>query len=168
VIRLVVILFAGLVAFGYHTLAAEPNRMPVYSALSLTGEPLALHERLGQVILLNAWATWCEPCRKEMPSLQQLYGKFRAQGLQIVGVNVDAEAPGYRGRIADMLERLGIQYEILLDPQNRFARAFRAIGVPQTILIDRGGVIVQQWRGGFDPLDEQVVALIERTLQRTP
>lgn len=167
-IQLSAILLVGLLVFGHQAVAAEPNRMPVYSALSMAGEPLALHERLGQVMLLNVWATWCEPCRKEMPSLQRLHGKFRAQGLQIVGVNVDAEAPGYRERIADVLQRLGIQYEVLLDPQNRFARTFRAIGVPQTILIDRGGVIVQQWRGGFDPLDEQVVALIERTLKRTP
>lgn len=146
----------------------EIGGMPPYTVASMTGEPVALHERRGKVTVLNIWATWCGPCRKEMPSLQVLHQKFQERGLEVVGVNVDAPQADQLKRIQELTQRLGIDYTILLDPEQKFVRTFRTIGVPQTLLIDRSGRILRHWRGAFDPMAADVVTLIERVLSQAP
>lgn len=144
--------------------ANDAGRLPPYTVVSLTGEAVALHESRGKVMVLNIWATWCGPCRKEMPSLQQLHRQFQERGLDVVGVNVDAPQDDQPKRIQELTRRLGIDYEILLDPEQKFVRIFRAIGVPQTLLIDRSGRILRHWRGEFDPMAADVVRLVEQVL----
>jgi|CXWL01.1.fsa_nt_gi peroxiredoxin len=144
------------------------GQLPPYTVVSLTGETVALHESRGRVTVLNIWATWCGPCRKEMPSLQVLHQKFQERGLEVVGVNVDAQQADQLKRIQELTQRLGIDYTILLDPEQKFVRTFRAIGVPQTLLIDRSGRILRHWRGAFDPMAADVVTLIERALSQAP
>jgi peroxiredoxin len=154
--------FTGMVG---PVLAADvAGQLPPYTVVSLTGETVALHESRGRVMVLNIWATWCGPCRKEMPSLQLLHQKFQEPGLDVVGVNVDAPQADQLKRIQELTHRLGIDYTILLDPEQKFVRTFRAIGVPQTLLIDRSGRILRHWRGEFDPMAADVVRLVEQVL----
>lgn len=155
-------IFSGLVGTVWAT--DEIGGMPPYTVVSMTGEPVALHERRGKVTVLNIWATWCGPCRKEMPSLQKLHRQFQDRGLDVVGVNVDAPQADQQQRIQELTHRLGIAYTILLDPEQKFVRTFRAIGVPQTLLIDRSGRILRHWRGEFDPMAADVVSLVEQAL----
>ena len=130
--------------------AAEPA--PNYAAMRLHGEgELSLSELRGDVVLLNGWATWCQPCREEMPLLQQLQEEYGGQGLRVVGVSIDrGEAAG---RIETFANETGVTFTLLHDPKNTFSRAFRTTGVPETVLIGRDGDMLYRWKGPLEGSD---------------
>ncbi|HUP01015.1 MAG TPA: TlpA disulfide reductase family protein [Gemmatimonadota bacterium] len=140
-----------LASFGIASLAcgeASPGTgavgapAPAYAARTLTGDSVALADLEGDVVLLNVWATWCAPCREEIPALQSLHVARAADGLRIVGVSVDA-----RGAVDDVRRfagEFGITYELWHDPAEGVATAFLLHGVPSTVLIDREGIV--RWR----------------------
>ncbi|MDN5871147.1 MAG: TlpA family protein disulfide reductase [Nitrococcus sp.] len=135
--------------------------VPDYDARVLgTQREVALAEVDG-VSLLNMWATWCGPCRREMPALQAIYERYADEGLRVIGVNVDASASDED--IAEFAEAIGINYEIWRDPQNEFVEAFRAIGVPQTYLIAEGRIL-RHWQGRMDPTAPENLASIKAAL----
>jgi cytochrome c biogenesis protein CcmG, thiol:disulfide interchange protein DsbE len=115
---------------------------PDYAAPTMGGDTVALTDLREDVVLLNIWATWCAPCRVEMPHLQALHEELGGAGLRIVGVSVDSE--GARGTVQRFAGDLGIDFLILLDPAERVSRLFGAYGVPFNVLIDREGIIA--WR----------------------
>lgn len=112
---------------------------PEYLAVSLQGDTVALEDLRGGPILLNVWATWCGPCRTEIPLLQSLYEENRERGLQIVGVSVDQ--PGSKNAIANFVWEHEVTYRILHDPRMRVMDAFSVLGLPATFLIDGEGTI---------------------------
>lgn len=130
---------------------------PAYSAANLAGDTVAI-AALDGVVLLNVWATWCPPCREEMPALQALHEQFGDRGLHIVGVTIDAAMDA--NAVQRFLDEIGITFLILHDPADRVSRQFRTAGVPETFLIDSDGRIVQRWIGRFDPLAADVVELV--------
>jgi peroxiredoxin len=105
----------------------------------LNGKPWTLRDLRGKVVLLNFWATWCPPCRKEMPDLESLYQRFAPQGFVILGIS-DEEAPVVQKFIAQQ----GITYPILLDPGRKLNKRFQIEGIPKTFVYDRDGEIVAQ------------------------
>lgn len=115
---------------------------PAYTARVLSGPAIALDTLRGDVVLLNVWATWCKPCRQEIPALDSLHREFAPQGLRVVGVSIDLE--GEEQRIADFAKELGASYGLWHDPDDNVSSTFLAIGVPATFLIDRTGVL--RWR----------------------
>lgn len=115
---------------------------PAYAATTLDGAPAALADHRGKVVLLNVWATWCAPCREEIPYLQSLYDEHAAHGLEIIGVSVDAE--GTEETIRGFQKDFGMRYPIWLDPDERVQTLYMALGVPATYLIDRQGVL--RWK----------------------
>ena len=115
---------------------------PAYAATTITGAPAALADLRGRVVLLNIWATWCKPCRQEMPALDTLERRHAAAGLTVVGVSIDE--PGERDRIAPFAQELGASYTLWHDPDDRVSSTFLAIGVPASYLIDRDGTL--RWR----------------------
>lgn len=122
---------------------AVGSRMLSYAAPTLEGDTVdvtALREEA--VVLLNVWATWCAPCRREIPELQELQRRWGADGLRVVGVSVDA--PGSEDDVARFLEAFDVDYTILLDPRTDIAGLLGVVGMPTTVLIDRRGVI--RWR----------------------
>lgn len=151
---LVAVLAAVLVVLP--VLAAEPA--PEYAAARLDGQgDLALSDLRGEVVLLNGWATWCRPCREEMPLLEQLQQDYGADGLRVVGVSIDRSeaAP----RIQEFADNVGVTFTLLHDPKNAFARTFRTTGVPETMLIGREGELLYRWKGPLDggPGDRAVI-----------
>jgi cytochrome c biogenesis protein CcmG, thiol:disulfide interchange protein DsbE len=130
---------------------------PEYAAVSLAGEPVSLQELRGNVVLMNVWATWCPPCRAEMPELQTLHERHADEGLVLVGVSIDAR--GERAQVQQFLRDHGITFPIWLDPDERVTSTFRTIGVPSTFLIDREGQVV--WRH-VGPITADDAALNER------
>jgi len=130
----------------------EIKPAPKYSAMTLDGKPSTLEEFRGNPAIVNVWATWCIPCRQEMPALEALYDKYSPQGLKIIGVSIDG--PGTSQRIKSFIDRMGITYTILHDPDDKFSRAFRTIGVPESFLINDNGEIVDTWKGPFDAMSE--------------
>ena len=135
---------------------------PHYSAVSLTGDSVSLAQLRGRVILLNVWATWCHPCREEIPVLQGLHARYASRGLELVGVSVDAR--GEEATIREFATDFRMTYPLWLDPDERVQSTFLAIGVPATFLIDRDGVL--RWRhvGPVRANDSTLVRELERTL----
>ncbi|HEX6048351.1 MAG TPA: TlpA disulfide reductase family protein, partial [Gemmatimonadaceae bacterium] len=115
---------------------------PRYAATTLGGDSVATSSLAGKVVLLNIWATWCAPCRQEIPYLQSLYERHQADGLEIVGVSVDAR--GEDDAIAAFAKEFGMSYPIWRDPDERIQSLYLAVGVPASYLIDRSGIL--RWR----------------------
>jgi cytochrome c-type biogenesis protein len=115
---------------------------PRYAATTLAGDSASLSSLAGKVVLLNVWATWCHPCRDEIPYLQSLYEKHRGEGLEIIGVSVDTR--GQEAEIREFATQFRMTYPIWRDPDERVQSIFLALGVPASYLIDRTGVL--RWR----------------------
>jgi thiol-disulfide isomerase/thioredoxin len=115
---------------------------PSYAARNLQGDSVSLALLRGKPVLLNVWATWCLPCKEEIPYLETLHGKHAAQGLQIIGVSIDAR--GDEPKIESFARDFRMSYPIWRDPDERVNARFLAIGVPSTYLIDRDGVL--RWK----------------------
>jgi peroxiredoxin len=140
------------------------DRVPEYEAVNLSGEPVSLADYRGDVVLLNVWATWCGPCRVEMPSIQALYDRFRDRGFTVLAVSVDA-GPNHRQKVVDFLEEEELELPVLLDPEGRIMRALRTVGVPETFVLDREGRIAKRLIGATNWDSEANRALIEQLLQ---
>jgi len=110
-----------------------------FTLADLNGKSWTLKDLKGKVVLLNFWATWCPPCRKEMPDLEALYRRFGAEGLVILGVD-DEEAE----KVKPFIAQQGITYPVLLDPGRKVNTLFRIEGIPKTFVYDRDGKIVAQ------------------------
>jgi cytochrome c biogenesis protein CcmG/thiol:disulfide interchange protein DsbE len=164
---------AGLVAFCLAILLAacgdsaneyaplqRGDEAPAYGAVSLDGDSVALASLAGRPVLLNVWATWCPPCREEMPALQELHDRYDERGLAVVAVSLDASAAD----AAAFARELGLTLRLLHDPAGRVTRTFRTTGVPETFLIGADGRIVRRWIGAFDPLADDVIASVEGAL----
>jgi cytochrome c-type biogenesis protein len=114
------------------------------------------------VTLLNVWATWCHPCRDEIPVLQALHERYGPRGFALIGVSVDGR--GEEATIREFARDFGMTYDLWHDPEERVQSTFLAVGVPATFLIDRDGVL--RWRhvGPIRATDTTLVREIERAL----
>jgi thiol-disulfide isomerase/thioredoxin len=126
------------------------------------GPNLRLQEQRGQVVLVNFWATWCGPCRKEMPHLSRLYDKYRPSGFVLLGVNVDDDA----SKAVDLATKLGVKFPVLLDTDKKASKLYDLSAMPATVLIDRDGRVRYVHRGyldGYeDTYDKQIRELLKQ------
>jgi thiol-disulfide isomerase/thioredoxin len=134
---------------------------PPLQALDMQGKTWTLAALRGRVVVLNFWATWCPPCRAEMPSLQQLAEIYGPGQLQVLAVNV-GEGPR---RIAQYLQSSGLDLTVLLDPQSQTARAWGATALPTTYLIDAEGRPRQRVLGEVDWTGREAASWIEPLLR---
>ncbi len=105
-----------------------------FALFDLDGKPWTLKSLRGKVVLVNFWATWCPPCRKEMPDLERLYQQFNGQGLVILGIS-DEDA----GKVKPFIADHAVSYTILLDPGRKVNGQFHVMGIPKTFIYDRKG-----------------------------
>ena len=134
----------ALVAFGPKVEGVDVGRrVPDYRTVRLGTEDSVSLRRLadGRVTLVNIWATWCVPCRAEMPAMEQLYREFGPKGFQIIAVSIDEGNPD---DVASFVKELGITFDILHDKTADIQRVFQTTGVPESFLLDRKGVIVNK------------------------
>ena len=115
---------------------------PDYAATTLAGDSASLAGLRGRPVLLNVWATWCAPCREEVPVLQALHARHADAGLAVVGVSIDVSSE--REAVAEFVDEFGVTYPVWLDPDGRVTAAFPAMGIPATYLVDRAGTV--RWR----------------------
>lgn len=108
---------------------------PDFTLRNPAGRTLALSALRGQVVFLNFWATWCSPCKIEMPEMEQLHREFKSQGLAVVGVDLD-ESPEL---VAKFMRELGLTFPVVVDTGSHVASRYRVLGLPTTVLIDRQG-----------------------------
>ena len=135
---------------------------PAYRAVSIDGDSVSLAEHRGKVVLFNVWATWCHPCRDEIPELRQLQAKYADRGLELIGVSVDAN--GSEDAIRSFMRDFEMEYPVWRDPGERVSTQFLVVGVPATFLIDRDGILRWRKTGPIQPGDSALAAAIERAL----
>jgi cytochrome c biogenesis protein CcmG, thiol:disulfide interchange protein DsbE len=135
---------------------------PAYRSQTLDGDSVSLADRRDKVVLLNVWATWCHPCRTEIPELRAIQARYQARGLELIGVSVDAE--GNDDGIREFMKDFEMDYPIWRDPGERVSTQFLVIGVPATFLIDRKGILRWRKTGPIAPNDTSLARAIERAL----
>jgi len=152
----IVLLLAGALSAGVHFLGDElfpvevGSKAPEIQGVTLDGtsRQKTLADYSGKVLLINVWATWCEPCREEMPSIEKLHREFAPQGLAVVAISVDDA--GAEQRIRDFVKELGLSFEILHDPGQVTTRNYQITGYPETFVIARDGTIRRKLIGAAD------------------
>lgn len=150
---LLILIAAGLPERADFTSTTVPGRIPVapelnaaapnFELVDINGQRIRLAERFGAPVIVNFWATWCEPCRIEMPILQAVYERFSPYGLRILAVNL-GEAPG---AVREWQQAFGLTYNLLLDPSQAVAALYRLRGQPSTFIIAPSGIITQIFYG---------------------
>ena len=113
----------------------EGQKAPDFALKSSTGENLRLSEYRGDVVMINFWATWCGPCRQEMPLLDELYQRYERVGFNLLGVNIDDDSR----RAMQMIEELGVDFPVLFDAKKEVSRLYEVEAMPVTVLVDREG-----------------------------
>ena len=150
--------------FTVSTLAAsslEGQVAPDFVLRSATGENLRLSEYRGDVVLINFWATWCGPCRQEMPLLDDLYGRYQRVGFNLLGINIDEDSR----RAMQMVQELGVNFPVLFDENKEVSKLYEVEAMPVTILVDREG-IVRHVHHGYKPGYEEKYLTEIRSLLR--
>ncbi len=146
------------------------TQAPNFSAFTLEGGDMSLADYRDKVVLLNIWATWCAPCREEMPSMQRLYDEFADTDFEILAVSVDAQVgerdasgnPG--GNLQAFADEFALTFPIVHDPAGNIQRVYQTTGVPETFLIGRDGIIYKKVAGGTHWDADVNVELVRRLL----
>lgn len=123
---------------------------PDFVLKSASGDNLRLSEFRGDVVMINFWATWCGPCRQEMPLLDELYSKYQRVGFNLLGVNIDDDS----GKAMNMIAELGVSFPVLFDTHKEVSKLYAVDAMPVTILVDRDGM-VRHVHHGYKPGYEQ-------------
>ncbi|HVB81298.1 MAG TPA: TlpA disulfide reductase family protein [Candidatus Binataceae bacterium] len=132
---------------GHGPVAAGEKAKP-FQLTDLSGDSVSMAGLRGKVVFLNIWATWCAPCREEMPSMEKLYEGMRGdKDFVMLAVSQDT---GSRAEVMAYVKKHGYHFDVLLDPKNAVAEAYQVSGVPETFIIDRAGRIVAHHSGAFD------------------
>jgi thiol-disulfide isomerase/thioredoxin len=132
---------------------------PVFTLSDDRGSQVSLDRYRGRIVLMNLWASWCPPCRAEMPDLQRLSAQYGASGLVVVGVN-EGESPE---RARAFAQSLGIAFPIWIDDQQRYGRLYAALGMPTTVVIGKNGDVVKGFDGAltFTQMEDAVRPLLK-------
>ncbi|ACL71644.1 peroxiredoxin-like protein [Thioalkalivibrio sulfidiphilus HL-EbGr7] len=141
--------------------AASSPMAPDFTLKSASGENLRLSDFRGQVVLLNFWATWCAPCRQEMPPLNALHERYQRLGFVVLGVSIDDD-PRVAARMA---QQLSVSYPILFDTDKRISRLYEVRAMPSTYLIDRDGRVRHVHLGYRDGYIEMYQQQVRELLQ---
>jgi peroxiredoxin len=140
---------------------SQPATAKEFTVPGLDSRPLRLSDFKGKIRLLNFWATWCPPCKEEMPSMERLYRRYQHRGFTIIGISVDASIPA----VAPFVKRLGLTFPIGLDPKLAVANHYTVRGLLSSFLIDRDAKMVALALGARDWDSEAARAVMEALLK---
>jgi peroxiredoxin len=140
----------------------KPTRAPDFAIPGLNGGAVSLQERRGTVVFLNFWATWCAPCKEEMPAMERLYRRFKGRGFTILAVSLDTGGPA---KVAAFVKGLDLTFPVGLDVKYEAANRYSIRGLPGTFLIDRAGEIVAMALGPRDWDSRDAHAVVEALLR---
>jgi thiol-disulfide isomerase/thioredoxin len=141
--------------------AGVGSSMPAYKTAMLDGGTFDVGRERGNVVLLNVWATWCGPCRYEIPALEKLHQKYSTRGFKVVGISIDE---GEAQPVKEFVSKNAMRYPIALDPDGKVANMFQTTVIPTSVLIDRKGKIIWKKYGAIDENEEPLMKAIEAAL----
>ena len=146
---------------------AEPIQpgleMPNFTFPDINGKEVSLSDHRGKVVLVNVWATWCPPCRQEMPSMQSLYEKFKGENFEILAVSIDSEG---REAVAPFMRKMNLTFPALLDPGETIRSLYGITGVPESFIIDKQGILVQKIIGPINWATPEVFFFFKDLIQK--
>ena len=140
----------------------EGQPAPAFTLGALDGGRASLADHRDKLVVLNFWATWCQPCALEMPSLEALWRRYRERGLVVVGVSVDRGSP--RGLLEPYVRNLKLTFPILLDPDSKTSDGWRVTALPATFIVRPGGEVTGMAVGAREWNSAEMRALVERLL----
>ncbi len=151
-----------LMCLSFCVWSAEMNQpAPDFTLKSMTGENVKLSELRGNVVMINFWASWCGPCRQEMPLLDDFYKKYNKLGFVLLGVNVEEDS----SKAANYLKEVPVSFPILYDNTNKVSKMYDIDAMPSTVLVDRNGNMRFLHRG-YKPGDENEYKKLMKKLMR--
>ena len=140
----------------------EGRPAPDFTFPDLNGRKVSLSDFRGKVVLVNIWATWCPPCRDEMPSMQKLYDRFKGEHLEILAVSIDAEG---QKAVDPFMRKMNLTFPALLDPKGMIQGLYRITGVPESFIVDREGILVNKIIGPMDWSSPEVFRFFQELIQ---
>ncbi len=160
-IQFVVVFPWLLVASAITGATADKAPAPDFTLKSMSGENVKLSELRGQVVMINFWASWCGPCRQEMPLLDELHARYSPMGFTMLGVNVEKDP----SKAQSLLKDIPVTFPILFDQENTVSEAYDVIAMPSTVVVDRDGNI-RYVHHGYKPGDENAYQDVIRAVIR--
>jgi peroxiredoxin len=165
--RSLMLIMAGLVVFAlYQALAEEEvgttvgEQAPDFELETLDGETVKLSDLQGKAVLVNFWATWCKPCRDEMPAIQSVYDRYRNQGFEVVGVNIAETPVSVRG----FVRQQELDFPIVLDRDRAVTRQYNIGPIPSSVFLDKNGEVVRKHDGQM--VEGQIEGYVREALDR--
>jgi len=140
--------------------STNQSKAPDFTLREVNGNTVSLSGHRGNLVFLNFWATWCGPCRQEMPSMQQLYRELGGQGLSMLAINEKESG----AQVSNFMRNYGLSFPALLDADGKVSAAYRVWGLPTTFLIDGSGTIVGTKSGPKEWTSREVVAALRSLL----
>lgn len=157
---IIALVFSVFAASSLASSGLQGQPAPDFALKSSTGENLRLSEYRGDVVMINFWATWCGPCRQEMPLLDALYTRYERVGFNLLGVNIDDDSR----RAMRMVEELGVSFPVLFDARKEVSELYDVDAMPVTVILDRQGTVRyvhQGYKPGYeDKYLDQVRSLL--------
>ena len=158
---LVAIAFSVFAASSLASSGLTGQPAPDFALKSSSGDNLRLSEHRGDVVMVNFWATWCGPCRQEMPLLDELYSRYQRVGFSLLGVNIDDNS----SKAMNMVSELGVSFPVLFDNRKEVSKLYDVDAMPVTVIIDREGT-VRYVHQGYKPGYEEMYLDQIRSLLR--
>ena len=158
----------GVVVFGGKHTFTPVNvglQAPDFTLPDLDGNQVDFSEYKGKVVFLNFWATWCEPCKEEMPSMQLLYDTFKRRSFVVVAVSVDSSS--VEG-VKKFVDKYGLTFPVLHDRRGKIKEKYKTTGVPETFIIDQNGIIAEKVWGARNWDDAYSIRTILSLLDNGP
>ena len=114
---------------------------PDFELPALGGDSVRLSDHRGKVVFLNIWATWCPPCREEMPSMESLYQRLKGREFEMLAVSIDREG---EKTVRPFVAKYGLKFRVLVDPDSKTYRLYGLTGVPETFIVDKDGAVIHK------------------------
>lgn len=138
-----------------------PFPAPAFVLETLAGTPSKLEDFQGKYVLLNFWATWCPPCLEEMPSMELAYQHYKEKGFTVLAVSSDEEG---KTAVSPFIEKLGVTFPILLDPDLAVSKVYGAINLPLSFLLNPQGQVIAGSEGGRDWASEEAFSVLDELI----
>ena len=134
---------------------------PDFTLKSRSGENVKLSEHRGEVVMINFWASWCAPCRQEMPLLEEMYKKYSDLGFVLLGVNVEEDS----SKATELLRDIPVSFPILYDNKNEVTKLYKVVAMPSTVMVDRDGNMRYLHRGYLPGYEAEYIKQIKELVR---